>query len=98
MIPLESEIILLPKSPKIIAFGPSLVDNGVISRVIEMPDGSAHVETLTRNGWVKGGASFDEFFMARPPPSWAWNDPEEAIDRFSFRAMDALIAAKKRPR
>jgi hypothetical protein len=48
-----------------ILIGPSVVDSGVIKRA----DGGAHVETWRKGrGWQKGGASFDEFILARPVP------------------------------
>jgi len=57
----------LMKAELIVAFGPAVVDNGVVARVVELPDGSGRVETWSPGkGWVKGGASLDEFFLARP--------------------------------
>jgi hypothetical protein len=50
-----------------ILFGPSVVDSGVIARVIKRRNGSGYVETWRKGrGWIKGGATFDEFLLARP--------------------------------
>ena len=50
-----------------IIFGPSVVDSGVIARVIKRANGAGYVETWRKGvGWVKGGAHLDEFVFARP--------------------------------
>ena len=48
-----------------VLIGPSKI-GGVIGRLVELPDGSGRVETWSAKGWVKGGASVDEFFFAPP--------------------------------
>ena len=54
------------KSLKILT-GPTVVANGVVGRVVSLPDGGARVETWRPgSGWVVGGAFFDEFIMGRP--------------------------------
>jgi hypothetical protein len=52
-----------------VIFGPSVVDSGVIARVVQRADGSGFVQTWRKGvGWVKGGAALDEFLLARPVP------------------------------
>ena len=52
-----------------VSFGASYVGDQVIARVMENRDGSAYVETWRKGaGWIKGGATFDEFIFARPVP------------------------------
>jgi hypothetical protein len=64
-------------------FGPSVVDSGVIARVIKRSVGLGYVETWRKGkGWQRGGASFDEFIFARPVP--------EATARRQGRPLDQL--------
>jgi hypothetical protein len=52
---------------KMILYGPSHVGDQTIARVVRRDDGSGYVETWhAGEGWQKGGASFDEFILARP--------------------------------
>jgi hypothetical protein len=54
---------------KVVA-GPAVVDNGVVSRVVELPNGSGRVETWrSGKGWTPGGSSLDEFFQSKPVTS-----------------------------
>jgi hypothetical protein len=51
------------KSLKLVA-SPCRLEGGVIGRVVELPDGSARLETWVGNKWVEGGAGWTEFFTA----------------------------------
>jgi hypothetical protein len=49
----------------------SLCGDQVIARVMENRDGSAYVETWRKGaGWIKGGATFGDFFEQRQVPEW----------------------------
>ena len=72
-----------PKPFKVVT-GPAAVDNSVVGRVIELPDGSGRVETWkSGSGWVAGGASPDEFIMGRPVSS-------ELADRLGILASELV--------
>jgi hypothetical protein len=68
------------KKPPKLGFGPAAhVGDGVIARVVERPDGTGFVETWDSKAgdWVKGGATFGDFFFARPVPRRPPPYPEE---------------------